>query len=244
MSKKHTKRKRCRSINNMGRGPKWENFKRRIRNLQPHRFRTRKLRQRMNADRRAELKRDSVVARDLRAWHARERKRLGEEQLPDVGRHFSELRPTRRGRARAIVSPRRAIVSPRRSTISRISSHAAHAAADELANQIVHQITGLPLLEPGPADYGGLNLSGPHLFDEGGGVGASVMRGRIETQREDRELLSKFLHDELKRMETRRLKQTQMKKSIEKKRAEEKTRKRKKKGKRKPKLERARSGEM
>ena len=241
---KHTKRKRCRSINNMGGRGRWGNFKRRIRNLQPHWFRTRKLRQRMNADRRAELKRDSVVARDLRAWHARERKRLDEEQLPDVGRHFSELRPTRRGRVRAIVSPRRAIVSPRRSTISRISSHAAHAAADELANQIVHQITGLPLLEPGSADYGGLNLSGPHLFDEGGGVGASVMRGRIETQREDRELLSKFLHDELKRMETRRLKQTQMKKSIEKKRAEEKTRKRKKKGKRKPKLERARSGEM
>ena len=238
MSKKHTKRKRCRSINNMGGRGRWGNFKRRIRNLQPHWFRTRKLRQRMNADRRAELKRDSVVAIDLRDWHARRAAASTRgEPWPDVGRHFSELRPTRRGRARAIVSPRR-------SPISRISSHAAHAAADALANQIVHQITGLPLLESGPSDYGGLNLTGDRLFEKGSGVGASVMRGRIDAQREEREFLSKFLHDELKRMETRRLKQTQMKKSIEKKRAEEKTRKRKKKGKRKPKLERARSGEM
>jgi len=241
---KHTKRKRCKSINNMGRGTRWDNFKRRIRNLQPHRFRTRKLRQRMNTAERRERERDSVVARNLRDYSERERTRHVDEQLPYVGRHFSELQPTRRGRTRARISPRRPVVSPSRSTISRISSHAAHAAADELANQIVHQITGLPLLEPGPADYGGLNLSGPHLFDEGGGVGASVMRGRIETQREDRELLSKFLHDELKRMETRRLKQTQMKKSIEKRREEVKTRKRKKKGKKTPKLERARSGEM
>mgnify|MGYP006105071989 CR=1 FL=1 len=234
---KHTKRKRCRSINNMGGRGRWGNFKRRIRNLQPHWFRTRKLLQRMNADRRAELKRDSVVAIDLRDWHARERKRLDEEQLPDVGRHFSVLRSPGRDRTRARISPRR-------SPISRISSHAAHAAADEFVNQFVHKITGLPLLESGPSDYGGLNLTGDRLFEKGSGVGASVMRGRIETQREERELLSNFLHDELKRMETRRLKQTQMKKSIEKKRAEEKTRKRKKKGKRKPKLERARSGEM
>jgi hypothetical protein len=219
-----------------GRG-RWGNFKRRIRNLQPHWFRTRKLLQRMNADRRAELKRDSVVAIDLRDWHERERKWLDEEQLPDVGRHFSVLRSPGRDRTRARISPRR-------SPISRISSHAAHAAADALANQIVHQITGLPLLESGPSDYGGLNLTGDRLFEKGSGVGASVMRGRIDAQREEREFLSNFLHDELKRMETRRLKQTQMKKSIEKKRGEEKTRKRKKKGKRKPKLERARSGEM
>ena len=235
MFKKHTKGKNLRSINNVGRGWRWDNFKRRIRNLQPHRFRTRKLRQRMNTDRRAELKRDRVVDRDLRAWRTRERKRLDGEQLPDVGRHFSELRPTRRGRTRTIVSPRR-------STISRISSHAVNAAADELANVIVHKMTGLPLLEPGPSDYGGLNLTGDRLFEKGSGVGASVMRGRIDAQREEREFLSNFLHDELKRMKTRRLKQTKMKKSIEKKRAEEKTRK--KKGKRKPKLERARSGEM
>lgn len=242
MSKKHTKRKRCKSINNMGRGRRWDNFKRRIRNMQPHRFRTRKLRQRMNTAKRRERERDSVVARNLRDYSERERTRHVEEQLPYVGRHFSELRPRSQAARRTRVSPRRPIVSPRRTTISSIGLHAAHAAADEIANVIVHKMTGLPLLESD--DYGGLNLTDSHLFDEGGGIGASVMRGRIETQREDRELLSKFLHDELKRMETRRLKQTQMKKSIEKRREEVKTRKRKKKGKKTPKLERARSGEM
>jgi hypothetical protein len=85
----------------------------------------------------------------------------------------------------------------------------------------------------------------PTNSSHGGGVGASVMRKKIELQRDERELLSKFLHDELKRMETRRLKQTQMKKSIEKRR-NGKTRKRKKKGQlgKHPTLQRARSGEM
>ena len=86
----------------------------------------------------------------------------------------------------------------------------------------------------------------PTNSSHGGGVGASVMRKKIESQREERELLRHFLHTELKRMETRRLKQTQMKKSIEKRRKDDKTRKRKKKGQlgKQPTLQRARSGEM
>lgn len=231
---KHTKRKKCRSGNNMGSGERWNNFKRRIRNLQPHRFRTRKLKQRIEAARRAELKRDSVVDRDLRNYLERE---AATQEGPRVGRKFSELRE-RRGAVR----PARARAS-QRSALSRISSGVYNEVLDQLANRAVNSVTGLSL----PPDHTGcLNLSLPSQDNLGGGVGASVMRGRIETQREDRELLSKFLHDELKRMEARRLKQTKMKKSIEKRRAEEKTRKKKKKkkGKSKPKLERARSGEM
>lgn len=62
-----------------------------------------------------------------------------------------------------------------------------------------------------------------------GGGGASVMRGKIEAQREDKELLSHFLHNELKRLETRRLKQAQMRSDIETRR--KKIRKGKRKGK-------------
>lgn len=229
---KHTKRKKCRSRNNMGRGRRWDNFKRHIRNIQSHRFRTRKLRQRMNTANRRERERDSVVARDLRNYSEREG---ATQEGPRVGKKFSELRQ-RRDAVRP-ATPR----ASQPSALSHISSGVYNEVLDQLANRAVNSVTGLSL----PPDHTGcLNLSLPSQDNLGGGVGASVMRGRIETQREDRELLSKFLHDELKRMEARRLKQTKMKKSIEKRRAEEKTRKKKKKGKSKPKLERARSGEM
>ncbi len=111
-------------------------------------------------------------------------------------------------------------------------------------NHLVSGVTGLPLLEPDILGDGGFGPKYRTGNSRGRGVGASVMRGKIEAQREDRELLSHFLHNELKRLEARRLKQAQMRSDIETRRKKDKTRKRKKKGKKQPKLARARSGEM
>lgn len=111
-------------------------------------------------------------------------------------------------------------------------------------NHLVSGVTGLPLLEPDILGDGGRVPKYRTGISRGRGVGASVMRGKIEAQREDRELLSHFLHNELKRLETKRLKQAQMRSDIETRRKKDKTRKRKKKGKKQPKLARATSGEM
>ena len=109
-------------------------------------------------------------------------------------------------------------------------------------NHLVSGVTGLPLLEPDIFGDGGFGPKYRTGISRGRGVGASVMKGRIDAQREDRELLSHFLHNELKRLEMKRLHQTQMRTDIETRRKKNRTMK--KKGKKQPKLARARSGEM
>jgi hypothetical protein len=254
-----------------GKGERWNRVKRALRKkLQPDWYMSRKVRQRQSAARRAEEARDAVVAIQIVKYNrdaADDLPRMGSRF--STLRPLTPPRALRRSPPRAL--PRSVSQTPsmlaRVAAVTKgaVEDQLMHELSglplqdlrdqrlverDGIANHVVNTavnhlvsgVTGLPLLEPDIFGDGGFGPKYRTGISRGRGVGASVMKGRIDAQREDRELLSHFLHNELKRLEMKRLHQTQMRTDIETRRKKNRTMK--KKGKKQPKLARARSGEM